>query len=374
MNEPLTRRREWLEDAIKKDSAYRVSGVVEDGPAFFEAVKQMGLEGIMAKQRNSTYLPGKRSDSWLKIKTRQTIECVIIGYTQRERRPRKRTSARCIWRKHNGDELKYVGKVGSGFDEDSLKAVAAEVQKLPTIKRPVKEKPLDDARSVWVEPKLMCEVEFASCDERRNVARTRISKTAAGSHIRDLNNGHNRGKVHAPNKPMNANIDVNIGVPMSAANGLMPNLSRRCVMRSIWKGHIRFSLVTIPIRIYNAVDTEETIRFNQLHKEDNGPVGYEKKCKKCGKALTAEEIVKGYQFEPEQYVIVSPEDLAKIKLKSTKVIEIEGFIDASEVHPSLYESPYFAGPDGPVAAKTYSLLTRGAEGERESGHRQSRSA
>jgi DNA end-binding protein Ku len=130
------------------------------------------------------------------------------------------------------------------------------------------------------------------------------------------------------------------------------------MMRSIWKGHIRFSLVTIPIRIYNAVDTEETIRFNQLHKEDNGAVGYDKKCKKCGKVLVAEEIVKGYQFEPEQYVIISPEDLEKVKLKSTKVIEIEGFIDASEVHSTLYESPYFAGPDGLVAAKTYSLLSQ----------------
>src|SRR5262245_45460687 len=129
-------------------------------------------------------------------------------------------------------------------------------------------------------------------------------------------------------------------------------------MRSIWKGHIRFSLVTIPIRIYNAVDTEETIRFNQLHKDDNGPVGYEKKCKTCGKSRTNVATVKGYQFETEQYVIVSPEDLAKIKLKSTKVIEIEGFIDAGEVQPSLYESPYFAGPDGPVAAKTYSLLSQ----------------
>src|SRR6266496_640113 len=129
-------------------------------------------------------------------------------------------------------------------------------------------------------------------------------------------------------------------------------------MRSIWKGHIQFSLVTIPIRIYNAVDTEETIRFNQLHKEDNGAVGYEKKCKKCGKSLSTEEIVKGYQFEPEQYVIVSSEDLQKIKLKSTKVIEIAGFIDAGEVHPTLYESPYFAGPDGLVGAKTYSLLTQ----------------
>src|ERR1044071_9068728 len=138
-------------------------------------------------------------------------------------------------------------------------------------------------------------------------------------------------------------------------------------MRSIWKGHIRFSLVTIPIRIYNAADTGETIRFNQLHKDDHGAVGYEKKCKKCGKALTSEEIVKGYQFEPEQYVIVSPEDLGKIKLKSTKLIEIEGFIDAGEVHPTLYESPYFAGPDGPVAAKTYSLLAQALKASKKVG-------
>ena len=128
-------------------------------------------------------------------------------------------------------------------------------------------------------------------------------------------------------------------------------------MRSIWKGFLRFSLVTIPIRIYNAVNSDESIRFNQLHKEDHGTVGYEKKCKKCGKTLTSEEICKGYQFEPEQYVVVTTEDLDKIKLKSTKVIDIEGFIDAAEVSPALYESPYFAGPDGPVASKAYSLLS-----------------
>jgi len=128
------------------------------------------------------------------------------------------------------------------------------------------------------------------------------------------------------------------------------------MMRSIWKGYIRFSLVTIPIRIYSAVDSQEAIKFNQLHKEDNGAVGYDKKCKKCGKVLSNDDIVKGYQFEPEQYVIIASEDFDKIKLKSTKVIDIEGFIDSSEVHPTLYESPYFAGPDGPVAAKTYALL------------------
>lgn len=128
-------------------------------------------------------------------------------------------------------------------------------------------------------------------------------------------------------------------------------------MRSIWKGHIQFSLVTIPIRIYNAVDTEETISFKQLHKEDHGPVGYEKKCKKCGKGLANDEIVKGYEFEPDQFVIVSGDDFAKIKLQSTKSIEIQGFIDATEVHPMLYESPYLAGPDGPVASKAYGLLS-----------------
>ncbi len=127
-------------------------------------------------------------------------------------------------------------------------------------------------------------------------------------------------------------------------------------MRAIWKGHIRFSLVTIPVRIYNAVDTDQHISFNQLHKEDNGPIGYEKKCKKCGKVVTNDDIVKGYPYEPERYVIVEKEDLEKVKLKSTKIIEIEGFIDAKDVPPTLYEAPYYAGPDGPVAVKAFSLL------------------
>ena len=161
VNEPLTRRREWLEDAIRKDCAYRVSQVVEEGAAFFEAVKQMGLEGIMAKQRHSTYVPGNRNDSWLKIKGRQTMECLIIGYT-RGKSDREASFGALHLAQANGDELKYLGKVGSGFDDHSLRAVFGELQKLTTIKRPIKEKPLDDARSVWIEPKLMCEVEFAS--------------------------------------------------------------------------------------------------------------------------------------------------------------------------------------------------------------------
>ncbi len=127
-------------------------------------------------------------------------------------------------------------------------------------------------------------------------------------------------------------------------------------MKAIWKGHIRFSLVTIPILVYNAVDTEQTIRFNLLHKEDHGPIGYDKRCKKCNKVLTSDDIVKGYKYEPERYVVVEDTDLDKIHLKSTRIIEIEGFIDSKEVHPTLYDVPYYAGPDGPVAVQAYALL------------------
>ncbi|MEQ9425793.1 MAG: Ku protein [Cyclobacteriaceae bacterium] len=129
-------------------------------------------------------------------------------------------------------------------------------------------------------------------------------------------------------------------------------------MRAIWKGHIQFSLVTIPIRIYNAIDTSEKVSFNLLSKEGNNPVKYEKRDKLTGEVLKTEDIVKGYQYEPGQYVIIEPEDFDKVKLKSTRLIEIEGFVDATEVHHTLFDSPYFAGPDGDVAAKTYALLCK----------------
>ena len=127
-------------------------------------------------------------------------------------------------------------------------------------------------------------------------------------------------------------------------------------MRSIWKGHIRFLLVAIPVRVYNAIETSEQIHLNQLHKEDYGPVGYDKRCKKCNKVVSKDDIIKGYQYAKDQYAILEPDDLAKVKLKTTKVIDIVGFVDKSEIPPMLYDSPYFVGPDGEVGAKTYALL------------------
>lgn len=85
-------------------------------------------------------------------------------------------------------------------------------------------------------------------------------------------------------------------------------------------------------------------------------MGYEKKDKVTGQPLRSEDIVKGYEYEPGQFVIIEQEDLDRVKLKSEKVIEIEGFVSSEEVHPTLFEAPYFLGPDGDVAAKTYGLL------------------
>ncbi len=127
-------------------------------------------------------------------------------------------------------------------------------------------------------------------------------------------------------------------------------------MRSIWKGHIRFLLVALPIRVYNAIEASERIQFNQLHRDDFGPIGYDKRCKKCGQIVTNDQITKGYQYESDRYAIVEPDEIAKIKIKTTKAIDIIGFVDTSEIPTTFLDSPYYLGPDGAVAEKPFALL------------------
>lgn len=127
-------------------------------------------------------------------------------------------------------------------------------------------------------------------------------------------------------------------------------------MRSIWKGHIRFSLVTIPIQIFNAIDRSSVISFNQLCKKDNGRVAYRKVCRTCDDVLGMKDIVKGYEYADDQYVVFEKQEFDAIKLKSTRAIDIEAFVDINEVHPSRFEAVYFVGPNGDVAKKTYGLF------------------
>ena len=164
INEPLLRRRIWLKDSVRKNTPYRVSEVVEEDQELFEAARGIGLEGIIAKEPQSKYLPGKRSDAWLKIKVRNTHDCLIVGYTIGKGDRGPYFGALHLAEEVNG-KLEYRGKVGTGFEENSMKEIYQHLKKLDTIDRPVDKKPLDDAKSTWVEPVLYCEIQYATMTE-----------------------------------------------------------------------------------------------------------------------------------------------------------------------------------------------------------------
>ena len=167
INEPLLKRKEWLKDALKKDTPYRTSEFVEDGGALFEAAREHNLEGIMAKDKTSRYLPGKRSDAWLKVKVRNTRECVIIGYNEGKGNRSKAFGGLHIAEMVKG-ELVYRGKVGTGFTDAAIKDVFKLIKKLKETDKPVSDKVLDEKVSKWVEPKLFVEVTFASFTPDKN--------------------------------------------------------------------------------------------------------------------------------------------------------------------------------------------------------------
>jgi DNA end-binding protein Ku len=127
-------------------------------------------------------------------------------------------------------------------------------------------------------------------------------------------------------------------------------------MRSIWTGTISFLLVSFSVKLYNAIETSEKISFNQLHSDCFGPIGYTKQCKKCGTVVSNEEIVKGYEYDKGQYVVVSPDEISSIAPKSNESIDVIGFIDPNEVPTTYFDASYFVAPNGPSAGKAYSLL------------------
>lgn len=129
-------------------------------------------------------------------------------------------------------------------------------------------------------------------------------------------------------------------------------------MRSIWKGHIRFSLVTIPIQVFNAIEKGNDISFKQLHNADNGKVKYKKVCSVCEEEVPYGDIVKGFEYEPDQYVVLNKDEFSSIKLKSNRAIDMDAFVDVGEVHPSRFEAVYYVGPNGDIAVQTFNLFRK----------------
>jgi DNA ligase D-like protein (predicted ligase)/DNA ligase D-like protein (predicted polymerase)/DNA ligase D-like protein (predicted 3'-phosphoesterase) len=161
INEPLLKRKEWLADAVRTDTPYRVSEHVDDGQSLFEAAKHHGLEGIMAKKKDSKYMIGKRSDCWIKVKVRQTSECYIIGYTKGKGDRGQTFGALQIAEKVD-EKLHYRGKVGTGFDESTVKEIMTALKKIKVIKKPdVVGKLLDENVSTWLDATALVEVSYS---------------------------------------------------------------------------------------------------------------------------------------------------------------------------------------------------------------------
>lgn len=125
-------------------------------------------------------------------------------------------------------------------------------------------------------------------------------------------------------------------------------------MRSIWKGALSFGLVNIPVKLY-AASHEKEISFTLLHKKDFSEVRYARVCKAEEKEVPWDEIVKGYEYEDGNFVVLKDEDFEKANLKKTKTIEIIGFIHEEEIDSSFYVRPYFLEPEK-NAQNAYSLL------------------
>jgi DNA end-binding protein Ku len=125
-------------------------------------------------------------------------------------------------------------------------------------------------------------------------------------------------------------------------------------MRALWSGSLSFGLINIPVRIFSAT-LDRTLNFVMLHNKDLSPIRFARICKADGKEIPYEDIVKGYEYQPGDYVVLVEEDFEQANVKKTKSIEIMDFIDEKEIDTIYYEKPYFLEP-GKGADKAYVLL------------------
>ena len=125
-------------------------------------------------------------------------------------------------------------------------------------------------------------------------------------------------------------------------------------MKTLWKGAVSFGLVNIPVSMYVATENKD-LKFHYLHQECMAPVNYQKVCSKCSKEVKPEEIVKGYEFQTGNYVIINEEDLARIPQENTKTIDILDFVKLEQVDPVYFDKSYYLEPS-PGGDKAYSLI------------------
>jgi DNA end-binding protein Ku len=132
--------------------------------------------------------------------------------------------------------------------------------------------------------------------------------------------------------------------------------------RAIWSGSISFGLLNVPVKLYSAV-SKKSVSFRELRESDSSRIRHKRVAEADGEEVAYENIVKGYEIAPEQYVVITRDELEELDPKKTRAIEIKDFVDLDEIDPIYFDHPYYLGPDK-GAEKAYALLVKAMEDAR----------
>jgi DNA end-binding protein Ku len=136
-------------------------------------------------------------------------------------------------------------------------------------------------------------------------------------------------------------------------------------MRPLWKGAITFGLISIPVRLYSAVQ-EKSLKFNLMHEEDGGRIKYERVCSKCGKKVSWDDLVKGYEYSKDHYVTFTDEELEGLDVDSIRAIDVVAFVPLTDIDPIYFNKTYYVAPEQ-AGLKAYRLLADALEAEGQVG-------
>jgi len=125
--------------------------------------------------------------------------------------------------------------------------------------------------------------------------------------------------------------------------------------RPIWKGQLRLSLVSIPVEMYAATKTGARISFRQIHEPSGKPVSYQKTVPGIG-PIDAGDIMKGFEYEKDQFLLIDPDSVEEIKLETKKTLELVQFVDACEISPLYFNKPYYLVPADDLAEDAYRVV------------------
>ncbi len=133
--------------------------------------------------------------------------------------------------------------------------------------------------------------------------------------------------------------------------------------RATWRGFLKISLVTIPVKVYPATESAATLSFSQLHRDCQTRIQQKRWCPQCNREVALGDIVKGHEFEKGRWVVVNDEDLDKVRVESTRVINLVQFTDDTAIDPLYVDQAYYLAPDGPTANEAFAVVREGMQGK-----------